>query len=123
MPIIGAWAGAKNHVTTELVQPEPGPGPARSERYFNRELSWLAFNQRVLAAACNPNVPLLERLRLLSISGSNLDEFLMVRVAGLAGQVRRHIEEISLDGLTPSQQLTAIREAVVQLERSQQDIW
>jgi len=92
-------------------------------RYFNRELSWLTFNERVLAEARNPRYPLLERLRFLSISGSNLDEFLMVRVAGLAGQVRRQIEEVSIDGLTPSQQLAAIHQAVVQLELSQQDTW
>ena len=92
-------------------------------RFFNRELSWLAFNRRVLAEACNPDYPLLERLRFLSISGSNLDEFMMVRVAGLAGQVRRRIEETSIDGLTPSQQLAAIREAVAELELAQQDVW
>ncbi len=97
---------------------EPGTG-----RFFNRELSWLAFNQRVQSEACNTEYPLLERLRFLAISGSNLDEFLMVRLAGLVGQVRRRIEEVSIDGLTPSQQLAAIREAGATLERAQQDIW
>ena len=96
---------------------------APASRYFNRELSWLSFNQRVLSEACNSNYPLLERLRYLSISGNNLDEFMMVRVAGLAGQIRRQIEEISIDGMTPSQQLSAIREAVVELEAAQQDVW
>ncbi len=98
-------------------------GAAASGRYFNRELSWLSFNLRVLAEACNPDYPLLERLRFLSISGSNLDEFMMVRVAGLAGQVRRQIEEVSIDGLTPSQQLSAVRDAVAELETAQQDVW
>ena len=93
------------------------------ERYFNRELSWLTFNQRVLAEGCNPDYPLLERLRFLSISGSNLDEFMTVRVAGLAGQVRRQIAEVSIDGLTPSQQLAAIRDAVAELEIAQQEVW
>lgn len=96
---------------------------AASERYFNRELSWLSFNLRVLAEACNPDYPLLERLRFLSISGSNLDEFMMVRVAGLAGQVRRQIEEVSIDGMTPAQQLAAVRDAVSELETAQQDVW
>jgi len=94
-----------------------------SQRYFNRELSWLSFNRRVLAEACNPDYPLLERLRFLSISGSNLDEFLMVRVAGLYGQVRRRIEQTSIDGLTPTQQLAAITEAVLALEAAQQAVW
>jgi polyphosphate kinase len=99
-----------------------GDHTAPEGRFFNRELSWLTFNQRVLAEACNAAYPLLERLRFLSISGSNLDEFLMVRVAGLAGQVRRHIEETSIDGRTPSQQLAAIRDKVIELELTQQEI-
>ena len=96
---------------------------ATGGRFFNRELSWLTFNQRVLAEACRADYPLLERLRFLSISGSNLDEFMMVRVAGLAGQVRRGIDEVSIDGLTPSQQMAAIRDAVSALEVAQQDVW
>lgn len=99
------------------------PALAASERYFNRELSWLSFNLRVLAEACNPDYPLLERLRFLSISGCNLDEFMMVRVAGLAGQVRRQIDEVSIDGMTPAQQLSAVRDAASQLETAQQDVW
>ena len=92
-------------------------------RYFNREQSWLAFNERVLAEATNPHYPLLERLRFLSISGSNIDEFLMVRVAGIAGQVRRQIEEISIDGLTPSQAIAVTHEKVLELEAIQQETW
>ena len=88
--------------------------------YFNRELSWLSFNDRVLSAADNADNPLLERLRFLSISGSNLDEFMMIRVAGLAGQVNRGIERLSIDGQTPSQQLGAIRERIDALEQRQQ---
>ena len=100
-------------------------GSARShvDRYFNRELSWLAFNQRVLSEACNTSYPLLERLRFLSISGSNLDEFMMVRIAGLAGQLRQQVDEVSIDGLSPAQQLAVIREAVSELEAAQQDVW
>jgi polyphosphate kinase len=87
----------------------PVPPPEDPEaRYFNRELSWLSFNQRVLAEARNPAYPLLERLRFLSISGSNLDEFAMIRMAGLVGQVRTGTGTISIDGKTPAQQLAAI---------------
>ena len=89
-------------------------------RFFNRELSWLAFNDRVLAEACNTDYPLLERLRFLSISGSNLDEFMMIRVAGLVGQVQRGIDKPSADGLTPAQQLSEIRARLAQLNERQQ---
>jgi len=110
-----------NPLTAPVPDSESPQLPAG--RYFNRELSWLAFNERVLAEACNRNYPLLERLRFLSISGSNLDEFLMVRVAGLAAQVRRQIEEFSIDGLTPGQALSAIHEEVLRLEGIQQETW
>ena len=94
-----------------------------SARFFNRELSWLAFNDRVLAEACNTDYPLLERLRFLSISGSNLDEFMMIRVAGLVGQVQRGIEKPSIDGLTPTQQLAEVRERLGALSARQQEIF
>ena len=94
-----------------------------ARRYFNRELSWLKFNERVLEEAANPAHPLLERLRFLSISGSNLDEFFMVRVAGLRGQQMRRIGELSIDGRTPGEQLAAIISAADALMEQQQKLW
>ncbi len=97
--------------------------PEHSDRYFNRELSWLEFNRRVLEEACNTRHPLLERLRFLSISGSNLDEFFMVRVAGLKGQQLQNVERLSADGLTPGQQLGAIIDAADAVMQNQQAVW
>ena len=106
----------------ELHDAASAPAPeAPEDRYVNRELSWLSFNRRVLAESENTDYPLLERLRFLSISGSNLDEFTMVRIAGLEGQVHRGIETMGIDGRSPRQQLEAIREQVLQLEHRQQD--
>lgn len=115
-----------------VLVPKPGekaePAPAGAEAadpklFVNRELSWLAFNERVLEEARDPGLPLYERLKFLAIVSSNLDEFFMIRVAGLQQQLLEHLSETAADGMSPADQLTALSERVHALVAEQDRVW
>ena len=102
--------------------PEPvevSLAPSKSNRFFNRELSLLAFHARVLEEALDPGNPLLEKLKFVSIFSSNLDEFFMIRVSGLKEELEQGITDGSADGTSPAEQLKQIREQVVKLVAEQ----
>ncbi len=122
--------GEEGRVTTAETQPRETAGTdldeelARSSgRFINRELSWLAFNERVLEQAGDESHPLLERLRFLSISAVNLDEFYTVRVAGIRGQIAAGVRELSQDGLSPEEQLVEINTRANRLMAGQARVW
>ena len=114
-PTTEAPANKDSHAAGDLVH--------SSQRFVNRELSWLAFNERVLEEAENLAHPILERLRFLSISAVNLDEFYTVRVAGIRGQIAAGVRELSQDGLTPEEQLAEINSRANRLMADQARVW
>ena len=119
-PARGVRSGRR--APAKSAAPPDGPDLRDPALYFDRELSWLSFNDRVLDQARGGH-PLLERVKFLAIAANNLDEFFMVRAAGLKGQVRQGILTRSPDGLTPAEQLARIGEAVSSLASDQQQRW
>ncbi len=115
--------GKSKAVSSHSPGEPAAPPPSGPDRFYNRELSWLQFNRRVLEEARNENHPILERLRFLSISASNLDEFYMVRAAGVYGQIAAGVTTTTQDGLTPSEQLAAINAFAAALVADKQAIW
>jgi len=129
-----ADAGERDREGVDMPQKSKQRGGSRRERsassplqapefYLNRELSWLEFNQRVLEEARDTRNPLLERVKFLSIFSSNLDEFFMVRVAGIVGQVRAGDDSAAKDGMQPSEQVAAIKLLVSELSTRQRECW
>src|SRR5262249_11905460 len=116
MDVVPSTTTAGSGPTLEIASGSP-------RRFINRELSWVAFNMRVLEEATNKRHPLLERVRFLSISADILDEFYMVRVAGLVDMLQTRPTSLSDDGMTPAEQLAAIRERVSGLMAHQQQVW
>jgi len=111
------------HDRSSHTKPQTAVLASGEPHLLNRELSWLSFNTRVLEEAENTAHPLLERLRFLSISAANLDEFFMVRVAGIRGQIRAGVTQASDDGLTPAQQIEAIQQQAQMVMHQQHEIW
>ena len=113
------------HATADETLPPPGPptGSFRPDRFFNRELSWLAFNRRVLEEAWDERHPLIERVKFLAIFGSNLDEFFMIRVSGLQIQRAAGVSDVVADGLTPTEALARISQTVGEMMAEAHDCW
>ncbi|OYW57016.1 MAG: RNA degradosome polyphosphate kinase [Hyphomicrobium sp. 32-62-53] len=120
MSVVKGKSKSAPTAASAVAPPVPPSGP---DRFYNRELSWLQFNRRVLEEAKNKNHPVLERLRFLSISASNLDEFYMVRAAGIYGQIAAGVSTTTQDGLTPSEQMAAINSFAAKLVAEKQSIW
>ena len=96
---------------------------SKPENFINRDLSWVEFNKRVLEEALNPELPLLEKIKFISIFCSNLDEFYMIRISGIKEQIAANVEEPSIDGLTPIEQLKKIEKVLKPLLKSLDNYW